>query len=104
MLEKTISLTGGLSSEALKPFLFMCVAGVLINAVLMILNLLPVPPMDGSRIVSAVLPPKWSYNYNQVERFGLLILMVLLATGILGKILGPLIYGFPSLVSQIFEI
>jgi len=104
VLEKTILLTGDPSSESLRPFLFMCYAGILINTALMILNLLPVPPLDGSRILSAILPPKWSYNYNQIERFGLVILMILLATGILGKILGPLIFGFLSLVGRIFGV
>lgn len=66
-------------------------AGVLINLVLGILNLIPIPPLDGSRIVSSLLPPKASFIYNQMEKIGFLLLIVLMFSGILGQVLGPLI-------------
>ncbi|MCX7116606.1 MAG: site-2 protease family protein [Legionellales bacterium] len=58
-------------------------AGILINLVLAILNLIPLPPLDGSRIISAMLSPKQAQHYQKIERFGFLILMVLLLTGVL---------------------
>lgn len=65
--------------------------GIIINLVLALLNLIPIPPLDGSRVVSALLPPRISYLYAQIERFGFIILIVLLLTGILNTILnGPL--------------
>ena len=64
-------------------------AGIMINALLMLLNLLPVPPLDGSRVVSALLPPRLAYGYNRLESIGLLIMVLLLATQALGLILGP---------------
>ena len=67
--------------------------GVIINAVLIALNLLPLPPLDGSRIVTAFLSPEAARRYNLLERWGLPILIVLIFTGVLGKILHPLI-GF----------
>jgi len=54
-----------------------------LNVYFAVFNLVPVPPLDGSRIVSYVLPAKLSYYYNFVERYGFLILIVLLYTGIL---------------------
>lgn len=48
-----------------------------INVVLMIFNLIPIPPLDGSRIVSAFLPPELRYRYNMVEQYGIFILLIL---------------------------
>jgi Zn-dependent protease len=67
----------------------MATAGVVINLVLMILNLLPVPPLDGGRVLNGFLPEPLARKMDRVEPFGLVILIVLLATGVLGKILLP---------------
>lgn len=65
-------------------------AGVSINLILLVLNLLPIPPLDGSRIVSAFLSPKLVYQYNLIEPYGFFILLGLLFMGLLGAILsGP---------------
>ena len=71
----------------------MAKVGVIINIVLIALNLLPLPPLDGSRIVTAFLSPAAAQKYNTLERWGLPILIILIFTGGLGKILHPLI-GF----------
>jgi Zn-dependent protease len=65
--------------------------GMLINAVLMALNLLPVLPLDGGRIVSSLLPPRLAYSFGKLERWGLLIMIGLLASGLLSLILMPLV-------------
>lgn len=65
--------------------------GVVINLILMTLNLLPIPPLDGGRVLSGVLPPGLADSYNQIEPFGMWIIIFLLATGILGKILWPMV-------------
>jgi Zn-dependent protease len=67
----------------------MAVAGVQVNLVLMALNLLPVPPLDGGRIVTGILPNKLAYRFAQIEPFGLIILVVLLVTGTLGFFIRP---------------
>lgn len=69
--------------------LYMGQAGLIINLVLMILNLVPIPPLDGSRIVSSLIPNRWDYYYSRLEIYGLIVLLVLLATGILGRLLSP---------------
>ncbi|MFO7592552.1 MAG: site-2 protease family protein [Pseudomonadota bacterium] len=66
-------------------------AGILINAILLALNILPLPPLDGSRVVSSLLPPRLAWNYDRLESFGFPILLLLLVTGILGAILYPII-------------
>ena len=73
------------------PLIFMGVAGVLINAVLMALNLLPILPLDGGRILSSLLPLKQARIYARSETFGLIVVVLLLVTGLLGAILRPLV-------------
>lgn len=67
----------------------MCRIGILANAILMLLNLLPVPPLDGSRVVTVLLPPRAAATFNAIAPFGLLIMVALMMTGILSRILGP---------------
>lgn len=76
-------------------------AGIYANMILMVLNLIPIPPLDGGRVLTGVLPGPASYKFAQIEPYGLIILIALLATGILGKILfvpiNMLLYGFAQL-------
>ena len=76
------------------PLIYSGVAGITINLVLALINLLPIPPLDGSRILSGLLPDYWAWRYNQLERWGFLILLLLLATNVLGMILAyPMYYA-----------
>lgn len=77
-----------------RPLVYMAVAGIFINAILLILNLLPLPPLDGGRIVTSLLPGPLSWQYSRIEPYGLIILVVLFVTQILGKIMWPLLIGF----------
>lgn len=76
--------------------------GIIINIVLMCLNLLPIPPLDGSRIVNAFLPKKISYWYYQLEPYGIIILIILLISNILNMILSPFILYFYNLINSIY--
>lgn len=104
LLAKIILFLGSPASGPLYALAQMCNAGIMINAFLMILNLFPVPPLDGSRVMSSLLPPALAYKYNRLERYGLVIILLLLLTGILWKILAPIIFGFLALVSLIFGL
>jgi len=77
------------SMWAARPLFYMSIAGITINVVLMVLNLLPLPPLDGSRVLSGVLPGRVALRYNQIEPYGLWILLLLVGTGALSWILGP---------------
>lgn len=67
------------------------IAGVQVNMILALLNLLPIPPLDGGRIIASLLPPRLADAYSRLEPYGLVILVALLVTGVLGRILFPMI-------------
>ena len=85
-----------------EPMALMGQAGLMINVVLMVLNLLPLPPLDGGRIAVSLLPNHLAYKYAQIERYGFIILIVLLATGILGRIMEPFIDAVIQIIQFIF--
>ena len=72
--------------------------GVYINAALALFNLLPIPPLDGSNILAFFLPPQARARYMSVGRYGLLVVLVLAMTGLLGDIVGPLIESLASIL------
>lgn len=76
-----------------EPLMLMAEAGIIINVILMVLNLLPLPPLDGGRIAVSLLPTDLARSFSKLERYGFIILIVLLLTGVLGKILTPLVSG-----------
>ena len=88
----------GLISSAL---IVMAEAGIVINSILMILNLFPIPPLDGSRIVTSLLPGNLARVYARLEPVGLILVLILFFTGYLGKILMPLILWFNTLVYSV---
>jgi Zn-dependent protease len=68
-------------------------AGIRVNIMFALLNLLPILPLDGGRMVTSVLPDKLAYAYQGTERYGMIILLVLLFTGAIGFVLSPLFRG-----------
>ena len=83
------------------PLMLMGAAGVFINVILMALNLLPLPPLDGGRIAVSLLPVRQAMQYARLEPYGLFILLGLLFTGVLGIILWPLISLFIGLIALV---
>ena len=79
-------------------------AGLIVNTGLMLLNLLPIPPLDGGRIMVSLLPARAAWKFAQLERFGLLILLALLFVGALDIVLFPLMGMFLLLVKTLFGI
>ncbi len=71
-----------LETEAVSlPLIYSGIAGISINLVLALINLLPIPPLDGSRILTGFLSPKWAWRYSKLERFGLIFMLALLWSG-----------------------
>ena len=86
-------------SEALKE---MARVGISINGVLMVLNLLPLPPLDGGRIMVSLLPHQAAWKFAQLERWGVPILLGLLFMGWLDMILRPFLRVFNTLIRTLF--
>ncbi len=84
------------------PLAEMARAGININGILMLLNLLPLPPLDGGRIAVSLLPPALAWRFAQLERFGFPILLALLFLGVLETILTPLLRVYFSLIKGLF--
>lgn len=93
-----ICLLIGIGGYVTRPLALMAQAGVLINLILMVLNLLPVPPLDGSRVLNGFLPERHARQVDRLEPYGLVILVVLLVTGVLGQVLYPPLAFLRSLV------
>jgi len=72
------------------PLSMMAQAGITINLILMLLNFIPIPPLDGGRVLSGFLGPMAALKFSRIEPYGLFILLLLLFTGILGKTLWPI--------------
>jgi len=87
-----------LGEAILVPLNSTLIASVWINLVLGIFNFLPIPPLDGSRILAGVLPPDLARSYASIERYGFILLIILAATGVLSKLIIPLINFANSLL------
>ena len=80
----------------------MALAGIQINLILMVLNMLPIPPLDGGRVAASLLPYPWSSYIENLERYGLFIIIFLLFSGVLGSILFPIINISKTIIFTIF--
>lgn len=78
VLQIAQGLAGTIPATAVQFFNYMASAGIVINIVLMVLNLIPIPPLDGSRVVSAMLPGPWAYQYSRLEPYGIFVIMGLI--------------------------
>ena len=79
-------------------------AGILINILLAVFNLLPIPPLDGSRVISALLPNPLAYKYNQLEQYGLFILIGLMYFGGFDKIVKPMVVLVLSWFTYVLQV
>lgn len=82
----------------------MGIAGITINLVLMVLNLLPLPPLDGGRVAVGLLPMRAAIALSKLEPYGMVILILLMVTGVLGQLLGPMVGASQSAVLNLFDI
>ncbi len=69
------------------PLAFMLQYSVMINLVLMVFNLIPIPPLDGSRILAMLLPMEMRIRFQSIERYGMIIIVILLMTDMLGRVI-----------------
>jgi Zn-dependent protease len=81
-----------------EPMRLMAAAGVMVNLIFFFLNLLPILPLDGGRILAGLLPGRMSWQYSKLEPWGLPVLVLLLVTGVLDFVLQPLVGGSGALI------
>lgn len=92
-------LNSGLPPQGLRQFLLsMAQIGIYFNVLLAIFNLMPIPPLDGGRVLRGLVPESLGRKLDAVEPYGLIIVMGLLALGVLGRFVAPLV----ELVSALF--
>ena len=89
---------------AATPLYYMGIFGISINVVLMVLNLIPLPPLDGGRVAVGLLPGRWSWLLSRVEPYGFFILIGLLVTGLLGVVLHPPVRGMVNLMLSLMGL
>ena len=103
VLKLGLMLQGGLDWVA-TPLVSMGNIGIVINLILMVLNLLPIPPLDGGRVMAGVLPLAAARWLDRVERYGLIILVGLLMTGVLGQIISPAVAMFRAVIMRLLGL
>ena len=86
------------------PLQKMANGGVMINLALMVLNLIPIPPLDGGRIAVSLLPNRLAYRFAMIEPYGFIIIIALLATRVLGVVIGPLVMLGRNLIYALFGL
>jgi len=91
-------------SSFAKPLALMGIAGIEINVILMVLNLLPLPPLDGGRMAISLLPHRIAYPFSRIEPYGFIILLGLLFSGVLGAVIGPVITWAKIIIVSIFGL
>lgn len=94
-----LGMTLGADNAAALYLVYTGVAGIFINGILMTLNMLPLPPLDGGRVLVGLLPGPLSWQVSRIEPYGFPILLLLMFTGMLGKILWPVIGLLLALLS-----
>jgi len=101
MIKLALAMPG---SPIAMPLALMGAAGIFINAVLMALNLIPLPPLDGGRIAVSLLPTRLAIGMARIEPYGLFILLGLMFLGILGILMWPLIQAIIELAAFLFGL
>lgn len=98
-----MNLTGNYSWFGV-PLMYMGQVGIMINIVLGVLNCLPIPPLDGWRVIANLLPGRVAWHAFKFEQLGFLVLVVLLVTGVLAYVIMPPISWLMNIITSLFGL
>lgn len=101
LIAKFASLLPSSMAMLTSPLILMSMFGVLINSILMVFNLIPIPPTDGGRIAISLLPSRLSYQLSRVEPYGLLIIVALMLSGVIWRLLNIVTQTVMQIISFI---
>ncbi|MCK5722499.1 MAG: site-2 protease family protein [Gammaproteobacteria bacterium] len=101
LIAKLASLLPDSIAMLTSPLILMSMFGMVINAILMVFNLIPIPPTDGGRIATSLLPPRLGYQLSRVEPYGLFIIVALLLSGVIWKLLDIVVQTVMQLIQFI---
>ena len=86
------------------PLIYMGGAGIMINIVIGVLNLVPLPPLDGGKLLSSLLPPRAAYYLSFIEPYSFFILILLIFSGLLINVIAPIIFFLVNLIGNLFGL
>ena len=88
------------AETVLKPVILILTASIYWNVVLAVLNMIPIPPLDGGRVLAGLLPSKHAMSFSKIEPFGFIIVLILFYTGIAGIFIMPVVLFFLKLFNM----
>ncbi len=104
LILKLVTLLPDSSSGFIYAIFYMALFGIMVNIVLMVFNLIPLPPADGGRIATGLLPPRAGLALAKIEPYGLIILVILLASGMIARIMQPVLQSVLKLIQAIISV